>query len=117
MSNKYFVPVRIGLITAEHRQKMGDAIWLYLRYLGFMGAHRDKIDFSAREICILVWPEAVQKELALDKETWRSWHAHLDNSGYISSRQTVDNHGNELHEVCIKKAFLEIFSRGNNINK
>jgi len=68
-----------------------------------MNARNAKKDDQTKEICIIVFPETIQKQLDIDKETWRSYHHNLINEGYITS---ITLRNSEALTVCIRKALL-----------
>ena len=101
---KNFTPIKNGLWTTRHRQRMGEAIWLFGTYLSFMGAHRGTLNLEKQEIYLIVYPAAVQRQLGISKGDWLTWHQLLEHQGYIES-YLLQNQENTL-AVCIKKVIL-----------
>lgn len=95
-----FTPVKNGLLEGCHRKKMGEAIWLFLKYCQFAGKYIYK---NTDEICILIYPKSIQKSLDITDATWFDWHQLLEAEGYISSKFLVDK---QAYTVCIKKPIV-----------
>lgn len=96
-----FTPVKNGLLEGTHRKKMGEAIWLFLKYCQYAGKYLDSTNDN--EVCVLIYHKTIQKQLDFNKEEWFSWHKLLENEGYISSHFLPDK---DAYAVCIKKPII-----------
>lgn len=100
---KGYTPIKNGLFTKQHLERLGDSWILFGKYLSFTRAPKSTRDPIKQEACVFVYPNAIQKQLDIDKETWKSYHANLENQGYISTQFLANS---DAIVVCIKKALL-----------
>ena len=98
-----YTQIKNGLWNKKHAKQMGESWILFGKYLSYRNAPKSTKSINTNELCVIVYPDTIAKQLDIDKETWRSYHQNLVNSGYISSN-FLDN--SEALVVCIKKAML-----------
>ena len=100
---KNFTPIKNGLFTRYHAEKLGQAWFLFCKYCSFMHASSSKIDDTNNELCVVIYPKSIQKQLDIDAETWRDYHENLIREGYISAFLLDEN---DKIVVCIKKPIM-----------
>lgn len=86
--SRWWFPVREGLITIEHVQKMGPALVLYLYCLKYATVAQRKGDFYYNHV-------DASNELGTPLRTIKRWFARLQQHGYITYRGRV-RHGLEV---------------------
>ena len=72
------LPIRRGLINGKHRQKMGNAVWLFEFFISIVSWKNWEGNTSYK---------AIQKQLGVSRKTVYRWFQILKNNDYISYKR------------------------------
>jgi hypothetical protein len=87
MSKDYYFYVKNQLVQdPKHRQKMGDAIWLYQFYLSYANCQLGR----ANPGLTFYW-KTCAKKLEIHPKIFIDWHDRLEREGYIKTKKLTEN--------------------------